>query len=171
MLKTIKMIDHKIALSMPSFYNHHPLLNKFMVIVSTCGNLGAIWLFIILCAYWYSPLKLMAIKMLIALIIATFIGQITIKSIFKRKRPCHIYKSISLLISIPKDYSFPSGHTTSSFACSTVIFFFFPIIGIIGYIYALCIAISRLYLFVHFLSDILFGILLGTSIGLLICTI
>ena len=63
--------------------------------------------------------------------------------------------------------SFPSGHTTSSFACSTVMMLYNPILGIIGYIYAILTAISRLYLFVHYLSDVVTGVILGITIGII----
>ena len=108
-----------------------------------------------------------AIDMLIALIAATLIGQVTIKSLVRRKRPCHTYPEVQLLITTPSDLSFPSGHTTSSFACSTVMMLYNPILGIIGYIYAILTAISRLYLFVHYLSDVVTGVILGITIGII----
>ena len=74
---------------------------------------------------------------------------------------------VQLLITTPSDLSSPSGHTTSSFACSTVMMLYNPILGIIGYIYAILTAISRLYLFVHYLSDVVTGVILGITIGII----
>ncbi len=167
MLNKIKEYDKKIAFFMTSFYHHH-FLNEIMKTISSCGDFGMTWLIIILVTNLFEPTRAMSIDMLIALISATLVGQITIKSIVKRKRPCHIYKDIKILVPIPNDLSFPSGHTTSSFACSTVMFLYNPFLGSIGILYAILTAISRLYLFVHYLTDILFGMVLGITIGIIV---
>ena len=132
-----------------------------------CGDFGMSWLIVILITNMIDQTRTMSIDMLIALIAATLIGQVTIKSLVRRKRPCHTYPEVQLLITTPSDLSFPSGHTTSSFACSTVMMLYNPILGIIGYIYAILTAISRLYLFVHYLSDVVTGVILGITIGII----
>lgn len=167
-LKVIKDFDQKVAFYMTRFYKHK-FLNDFMKFISSCGDFGLSWLIIILITNRIPASRKMSIDMLIALISATLIGQIGIKSLVKRKRPCHNYPQVKLLIPIPTDLSFPSGHTTSSFACSTVMMYFFPTLGILGYIYAFSTAISRLYLFVHYLSDVIAGMILGIIIGIVIC--
>ena len=167
MFKNIRNIDTQLAFYMRTYYKHH-ILNEIMKFISFCGDFGMSWLIIILITNIYEPTRQMSIKMLIALISATLIGQITIKSIVRRKRPCHTYSDLPLLIPTPSDLSFPSGHTTSSFACSTILFLFYPVAGIIGYIYALLTGISRLYLFVHYLSDVVCGMILGISIGIIV---
>lgn len=167
MIKKIKEIDIKISHQMPSLYHHH-IINEIMKLISLCGDFGMSWLIIIFLSHMYEPTRQMSIDMLIALIATTLIGQVTIKSIVRRKRPCHSYPDVSLLIPTPSDLSFPSSHTASSFACSTVLFLFYPIAGIIGYIYAFLTAVSRIYLFVHYLSDVVCGMILGISIGTLV---
>lgn len=168
LLNKIKSIDVRFAFHMTHYYDHH-IMNEIMKFISSCGDFGMSWLIIILISNMIDSTRSMSIHMLIALIAATIIGQVTIKSIVRRKRPCHTYHDVQLLIPVPSDLSFPSGHTTSSFACSTVMMFFNPWFGIIGYIYAILTAISRLYLFVHYLSDVLFGTLLGITIGIVVC--
>ena len=138
-----------------------------MKFISMCGDFGMSWLIVILITNMIDQTRIMSIDMLIALIAATLIGQVTIKSLVRRKRPCHTYPEVQLLITTPSDLSFPSGHTTSSFACSTVMMLYNPILGIIGYIYAILTAISRLYLFVHYLSDVVTGVILGITIGII----
>lgn len=164
----MKRIDICFAFFMTQFYDHS-LLNEMMKFISSCGDFGMSWLIVILISNMIEKTRSMSIHMLIALIAATLIGQVTIKTLVRRKRPCHTYPDVPLLIPTPSDLSFPSGHTTSSFACSTVMLFFNPLLGIIGYIYATLTAISRLYLFVHYLSDVLCGIILGISIGIGVC--
>lgn len=165
-INKIRDIDVHIAFLMTQFYQHH-IMNEIMKFISMCGDFGMSWLVIILITNMIDQTRAMSIDMLIALIAATLIGQVTIKSIVRRKRPCHTYPEVELLITTPSDLSFPSGHTTSSFACSTVMMLYNPILGIIGYIYATLTAISRLYLFVHYLSDVITGICLGIVIGIL----
>lgn len=166
-MNNIKQYDIHFAFSMTKHYQHR-FLNDIMIFISSCGDFGMSWLIVILITNLIDKTRLMSIDMLIALIVATLVGQITIKSLVRRKRPCHVYKDVKLLIPMPSDLSFPSGHTTSSFACSTVMMFYNPILGIIGYIYASLTAISRLYLFVHYLSDVICGTILGISIGIII---
>ena len=171
MIKKILMFDEKISFQMLTFYHHHAL-NEIMKFISACGDFGMSWLIIILITNIYPPTRSMSIHMLIALILSTLVGQITIKSIVKRKRPCQRYPREDLLIPIPSDASFPSGHTMSSFACSTVMMFFYPQLGIVGMIYAILTALSRLYLFVHYVSDVVVGMGLGIFIGVLcVCCI
>ncbi len=167
MLNKIIEYDKKIAFFMTNYYHHH-YLNETMKLISSCGDFGINWLIVILITNFFDQTRSMSIDMLIALIGATLIGQITIKSIVKRKRPCHLYKDVHMLVPIPNDLSFPSGHTTSSFACSTVMFLYNPLLGSIGLFYAILTALSRLYLFVHYFSDVVVGMLLGITIGFIV---
>ena len=139
-----------------------------MKFIAGIGDFGMIWLLLILLLSLSSKTQLLSQKMLAALLLATVIGQVTIKSIIKRKRPCHTYSDVEMLVAIPSDYSFPSGHTTSSFACATTVCFFFPKTCTVLILFALLMAFSRLYLFVHYLSDVTFGIILGISVGIIV---
>ncbi|MEG0365910.1 MAG: phosphatase PAP2 family protein [Coprobacillus sp.] len=159
--------DKKFSFSMIQYYQHH-ILNDIMIFISSCGDFGMSWLIVILVTNMIDSTRAMSIDILVALIAATLIGQVTIKSIVKRKRPCHTYPEVKLLIPTPSDLSFPSGHTTSSFACSTVLMLYNPLFGVIGFLYASLTAISRLYLFVHYISDVVFGMTLGISIGTIV---
>ena len=93
-------------------------------------------------------------------------GNLTIKPLVGRLRPFYIVHDIKLLIPEPYGYSFPSGHALSSFAASTVIFLNNKKLGLIALILAIMIAFSRLYLYVHYLSDVLVGALLGVMVGI-----
>ena len=167
MIEKIKAIDKKVSFSMLKYYKHKQL-NKIMKSISYCGNLGVIWLIVIALTYYYPPTRHISIYILLAIIVATLVGQVTIKSIVKRPRPCHTYKDVEILLPVPPDLSFPSGHTMSSFACSTVLFIFSPVLGICAYIWAALTGFSRIYLFVHYLSDVLTGVFLGTIIGFIV---
>ena len=103
--------------------------------------------------------------MLAGMLIGLIIGNLLLKNLIARERPCWIDSEISMLIAIPKDYSFPSGHTLSSTISAVVLMRERKYFGIPAIILAILIAFSRMYLFVHFPTDILGGMLLGILIG------
>ena len=70
------------------------------------------------------------------------------------------------MIAMPTDFSFPSGHTMVSFAAATVLWHWNRKVGIAAYLLAAVIAFSRLYLFVHFPSDVFAGTVIGVLIGI-----
>ena len=164
--KKIKEVDIKCSYIFPKYY-HHKLFSNFMKIITGIGDFGMIWLVLILPLSLHTKTQLLSQKMLTALLLATIIGQVTIKSLVKRKRPCHTFHDVNMLVAIPSDYSFPSGHTASSFACATVICFFYPKVGAFYILFSFLMAFSRLYLFVHYLSDIIFGMILGIGVGII----
>ena len=87
------------------------------------------------------------------------------KPLFARERPCWIDTTVQLLVSVPKDYSFPSGHTLSSVIAATVWTAADRRFGAVAIPVAVLIALSRLYLFVHLPSDVLAAAILGIVIG------
>ena len=99
--------------------------------------------------------------MAVALLMMLVFGNGILKHIFMRERPCWIDTGVMLLIENPHDYSFPSGHTFSSIAAATVILLRNKKAGIAAMILAVLIAFSRMYLFVHFPTDILASLFLG----------
>ena len=89
------------------------------------------------------------------------IGNLLLKPLVARPRPCWIESNFPLLVSNPTDYSFPSGHTLASTISAVIITYADKKFGIIAIILATLITFSRLYLFVHFPSDVFAAIILG----------
>ncbi len=149
---------------------YSPLMDKIMVTVTSTGNLGLIWIFtalvLLLSSRYNDDRSRIGYGILIALLLSIMIGNLLIKNIAKRNRP-FFHKNYKLLIKQPWDYSFPSGHTLASFAAATVFFFMNYQVGIIALIYACLIALSRLYLRVHFFTDVFFSMVLGVGLGVL----
>ncbi len=147
---------------------HFPLLDKIMIFLTNLGDKGIIWILIAIILLFFKKTRKCGILMLIAMGCGLIIGNGIIKNLVKRSRPCWLDTSIPLLIANPTDYSFPSGHTLASFEAATMIFLHNKKWGILTFILAIGISLSRLYLFVHFPTDVLGGILLGILIAVLV---
>lgn len=147
---------------------YSPFMDKFMATVTSTGNMGLIWIIIALVLMLQDDgeRKQVGYSMLIALLMCIMIGNLIIKNIVRRNRP-FFHKNYKLVIKQPWDYSFPSGHTLSSFAAATVLFYMNQNIGTLALVYAALIALSRLYLRVHFFTDVFFSMVLGTGLGIL----
>lgn len=137
-------------------------LDIFMKYISFVGNLGMIWIAAGIFMLFFKNYRKCGIAVLIALIFCLILGNALIKNLVARSRPCWIDKSINMIISVPRDYSFPSGHTVAAFAVAPVVLFYHKKWGIVAYVLAFLMAFSRLYLFVHFPTDILGGVVLGS---------
>lgn len=145
-----------------------PILDDFMVFVTKLGNGARIWILISLFLLLLKKYRKYGIMMILSLGISEVIGDDIIKHLVERARPCHINTSVELLINTPTSFSFPSGHTFKGFASATVLYFMNKKIGIGAYILAILIAFSRMYLYVHYPSDILGGGILGILVGIVV---
>lgn len=145
---------------------HNPILDKIMIGITSLGNAGLIWIAIAIFLIFIKKTRKCGILMLISLVSGLILGNGILKNLIGRDRPCWLDPNIPLLIPNPLDYSFPSGHTLASFEAAVMIFLHNKKFGVISLILACLIAFSRMYLFVHFPTDILGGIILGTLISL-----
>ena len=107
--------------------------------------------------------------MLLTMLMCLILGNGVIKNLVARPRPFQAFdREIVLLIPPPGEYSFPSGHTLHSFAAAVTIFLHNKKAGVAALLLAALIAFSRLYFFVHFPTDVLAGMVLGTLAALLV---
>lgn len=137
-----------------------------MPLISSLGNFGIIWIAITIFLVVNKKYRKTGITMAISLLLCLLIGNITLKPLIARIRPFDVRTQIELLIPRPEDFSFPSGHTMTSFAAATVLLLNNKRWGIYGLTLASVIAFSRLYLFVHYPSDIVGGMIIGIAIAL-----
>lgn len=147
---------------------HNPILDKIMVTISSLGNAGILWVVIALILLISKKHRKTGIHMFIAMLLTLFVGNLILKNLVQRERPCWIDTTISLLINNPKDYSFPSGHTMNSFTAAMCIFLHQKRWGIGAFVVAALIAFSRMYLFVHFPTDIIIGMIIGVGSAVII---
>lgn len=140
-------------------------LTKPLVFISHLGNSGFFWIFLCLFLLVFKRTRKMGFCGLMALLIGALITNVALKNMVARVRPYEQFTDILLLLERQKDFSFPSGHACSSFAAACALYWTSEernrFIGILSLILAALIAWSRLYVGVHFPTDVLCGVLIG----------
>lgn len=145
----------------------NPTVDSVMIFASALGDYGMIWISIALCMLFSKKTRVCGILIICSLLFCLITGEIITKNLVCRIRPCYQDMTINMLVERPHSYSFPSGHSSSSFASATTLFLFNKKIGIPALFLASIIAFSRMYLFVHFPTDVLVGIIWGVSSSLI----
>lgn len=140
---------------------HNSSMDKIMIFITKLADKGFIWILIGLGLLINRKYRKVGFMVLGAVMLGAIIGEGILKNIIQRDRPFISIEGIELLIKAPTTYSFPSGHTTSSFAAAGVIAINFKNKSSYIFILAILIGFSRIYLGVHFPTDIITGIILG----------
>lgn len=142
-------------------------LTLAMKIATFLGNGGIIWLTACACLLFRPETRRASVTALLSLLFSIFINNIMLKHLVARVRPFDRIQGLTVLIRRPQDFSFPSGHTSSSFAVATVFLSMLPLwVGLTAMTLAVLIAFSRLYLGAHYPSDVVCGAVLGVIFGL-----
>lgn len=145
---------------------HTPYLDKLMCGITRLGNMGLVWIALALLLLIYPKKSKTAILLLTALVIDTLLCNALLKNVFCRIRPCDVNTTVQLLVARPRDFSFPSGHTAISFAAVSALYYSKEKWLWKGAaVLAALIAFSRLYLYVHYPTDVLGGIITGWIAG------
>ncbi len=142
-------------------------LDTVMPVITKLGDKGIIWIILTLVFLCFKKTRKIGFSMALSLIIGYLVGNLFLKNVVARIRPYNLNPEISLLVPKLSDYSFPSGHTLSSFEAATAIFIRNKKLGIPALVLAVLIAFSRLYLYVHYPTDVLAGVVLGIGIAIL----
>ena len=136
-----------------------------MTFITSLGDHGIFWILLAAVLFAVPRTRLMGSCMLLSICIGFLVGNVALKNMIARERPCWLDPSVRLLIQVPRDFSFPSGHSLVSFEGAVSIFMFNRKWGLPALMLAVLIAFSRMYLFVHFPTDVLAGAILGTVIA------
>ena len=144
---------------------HTPVLDKIMLFFTRMGNFCLPWLAISVILLCFKKTRPCGVAILLSLLMKELTGNLALKNLVARERPCWIDTAVPLLIKSPSSYSFPSGHTFDGFAASVSIFLYNRKAGVAAIIVAVIIAFSRMYLFVHFPTDVLASVILGTIVA------
>ena len=176
----ITSIDFKILDAIQFITN--PVLDAFFVVITHLGDAGALWIAIAVLCLCFKKTRKCGVMLAVVLILGTLLGnvmltldkvfhaQVVLKNIIARPRPFVQNPEMlkELLIAAPHGFSCPSGHTLASFESAFVIFLNNKKWGIVSLVIAALIAFSRMYLYVHFFTDILLGTMLGIVLGCLV---
>ncbi len=143
-------------------------LDGVVTFVTHLADHGYLWILIALVLVLIRKTRAGGSAAAVALACGLLITNICIKNAVARIRPYETIEGLTSLIGIMEDWSFPSGHTTASFAAATAIAIMLgKRFGIPALILALFIALSRLYVGVHYPSDVLAGVIIGVVCGVL----
>lgn len=146
---------------------HNTVLDWLVPKITMLGNGGWFWIAVTLLLLVLPFNRKMGVQAAISLILTVILCNIILKPSIMRCRPCWLEPEVQLLVKVPHDFSFPSGHSNASFAVATAIFTRNKKLGIPALILATAIAISRLYVFVHWPTDVLVGTLTGICGGII----
>ena len=136
-------------------------LDKLMPIISFLGKGGLIWILLSVVCLFIKKARPFYRSLVCCLVFNLVACNCIIKPIVNRIRPCVMNTTVELLSSVPFDASFPSGHTLFAFAAATTIFIYNKWYGLAAYLFAFVMGFSRLYLYVHFPTDVLMGAIFG----------
>jgi undecaprenyl-diphosphatase len=154
------------------FFNHTistPFLDKFFSIITNVNNWYVAYVILLLICYFKGGIK-GKIAVVGVILLITFSDQVAyhiLKESFHRLRPCMALKDAITPLGCNGTYSFPSNHAVNNFAAATFFYFLFPKYKWPLFITAALIAISRVYLGLHYPSDILGGAIIGAFFGYL----
>lgn len=144
----------------------NPVLDAVMVFISDIGNVGAVWIALALVLLAVPKTRRAGLIVAAAGAVDVVLCNGILKNLFQRVRPCDVNTAVQLLVPRPADFSFPSGHTAASFAAVEALYFagmkklWKPTLFL-----AIAMGFSRMYLYVHYPSDIIGGIIVGTASG------
>lgn len=145
-----------------------PILDSLMCMITMLGDAGAIWIILAVILLLIPKTRKTGAIVVAALAVDIVLCNGILKPFIGRIRPCDINTSIQLLVARPDDFSFPSGHTAASFAAVAALYFAGEkMLWKPALILSCFIAFSRLYLYVHYPTDILGGIVVGILAGYL----
>lgn len=137
-------------------------LNPVMRFITGLGNGGIFWIGLIVIMFFFKATRKIAVCCAISMILTLISVNLVLKPLFARTRPYVLLEGLQILVKQPGDHSFPSGHSAHALACSWVLFrltrkkYGLPLL-----ILGILIALSRLYVGVHFPTDVIAGCAMG----------
>lgn len=168
------VLMNEFEIKLLDFIQNHikcKFLDFLMPLITKLGDGGIFWIAVALLLICFKKTRRTGICVGTALLTGFIFGNLFLKNIVARTRPYDVNPSVPLLVERLGDYSFPSGHTLASFEAAAVLLIRDKRFGIPAIILAFLIALSRLYLYVHYPTDVIAGMLLGTAIAFFACFI
>lgn len=143
-----------------------PAGDVIMPLITRLGDAGMIWILLTVVLLLVPGTRRSGAMLMAALIVDVILCNGILKNLFGRMRPFDANPGVQLLIPRPADFSFPSGHTAASFAAVTALYLSgAKRLWKLALLLAVLIAFSRLYLYVHYPTDVLGGAVVGVGAG------
>ncbi|MCA2004402.1 MAG: phosphatase PAP2 family protein [Ignavibacterium sp.] len=161
---------YSIDLTIFYFINHTislPILDKFFSMITSVNNWYIAYVILLGISWKMGGLrgKIAVLGVILLIIVSDQTGYRLIKELFARPRPCDVLTDVITPIGCTGTYSFPSNHALNNFAAAVFFYRLFPKLKWVLFITASLIAISRVYLGLHYPSDIIGGALIGILLG------
>ena len=167
MLETLLNLDGGFLLFLQESVRN-PILDNLMIFITSLGNGGMIWIAATIVLLIPKKTRKAGIMSAAALLGSLIINNNIVKNIVQRPRPFVTFTDLQIIIPTPSEFSFPSGHTSSSFAAAAVFYRHLPKkLGLPSVILAGLIGFSRLYVGVHYPTDVIAGVLMGILLSYL----
>lgn len=141
-------------------------LDLLMPLITLFGESGIFYICIALGLMIYKKTRKTGFMLAMSLILGLLVCNVMLKPLVARPRPYSVRTDVIMLVEALNDYSFPSGHTVAAFEAATVMMIQKKAAGIVFTVLAVLIAFSRLYLYVHYPTDIIAGIVIGVISGI-----
>ena len=146
---------------------HTLWLDSIVPFITSLGNKGILWIVLALVLLVLPSQRSTGSQVALALLFSVLLCNLILKNAVGRIRPFELAGITELLVALPDDTSFPSGHTSASFAAVTALMLDRHFLRWPCLVVSVLIALSRLYLYVHFPTDVAAGALLGILCGCL----
>lgn len=133
--------------------------------ITSLGDKGLIWIALAVVLVAVPRTRRVGLAVCVALVLELLLCNVLLKPLIARPRPFDVAGMDGLLVAPPGDFSFPSGHTGAAFACAAALFFSRSRLWVPVLVLAVVMGFTRLYLYVHYPTDVVAGALLGVVTG------
>ena len=142
----------------------NPVLNPIMIFITHLGDKGLFWIVLTQLLLCFRKTRRAGVTSMISMVITLLVVNVVLKNWIARVRPYELIEGLNLMIEKQHDFSFPSGHAGNSLACAWVLFRCMDKkYGIPALVLALLISFSRLYVGVHYPTDVFAAIIIGIA--------
>lgn len=141
-----------------------PAMDSVMLAATYAATYATLWFVLAAVLMCFERQRKVGVAIIVSVMVAYIVCDLVLKPLVGRERPCDL-ADFEMLVPVPGTYSFPSGHTMSSFAAATAIFIFHRRAGIVAYVFAAMVGLSRMYLFVHWPTDVVAGAVIGIIVA------